>query len=118
MAGLRTAVYPMAINAGSGYSGGRRSMIEAHDKEGGPAFELYALSLEHKHIPETQLYSGLTRRPIFVPSVGHFRRGMLVSIPLHLDDLPGKPSGDDLRTTLAAAYRGCDYIRVAERATD
>lgn len=64
---------------------------EAHERNGGPAFELYALGLEHKHVPETQLYSGLTRRPIFVPSVGHFRQGMLVSVPLHLDTLPGKP---------------------------
>jgi N-acetyl-gamma-glutamyl-phosphate reductase len=44
-------------------------MIEAHERDDGPVFELYALGLEHKHIPETQLYSGLTRRPIFVPSV-------------------------------------------------
>ena len=41
--------------------------------------------------PETQLYAGLTRRPIFVPSVGHYRQGMLVSVPLHLDTLPGTP---------------------------
>ena len=116
-AGLIPPDYPIAINAVSGYSGGGRSMIEAHDEEGGPAFELYGLSLEHKHVPETQLYSRLTRRPIFVPSVGHFRQGMLVSIPLHLDDLPGKPSGGDLRETLAAAYAGCDYVRVAEPAT-
>ena len=67
-------------------------MIEAHERDGGPAFELYALGLEHKHVPETQLYGGLTRRPIFVPSVGHFRQGMLVSVPLHLDTLPGSPS--------------------------
>jgi N-acetyl-gamma-glutamyl-phosphate reductase len=118
MAGLIPADHPIAINAVSGYSGGGRSLVEAHDKEGGPAFELYALGLEHKHVPETQLYSGLNRRPIFVPSVGHFRQGMLVSIPLHLDDLPGKPSGADLRDTLAAAYRGCDYVRVAEPAAD
>ena len=118
MAGLIPPNYPIAINAISGYSGGGRSMIEAHDQEGGPAFELYGLGLEHKHVPETQLYSGLTRRPIFVPSVGHFRQGMLVSIPLHLDDLPGKPSGSDLRETLAAAYRGCDYVRVIEPAAD
>jgi N-acetyl-gamma-glutamyl-phosphate reductase len=118
MAGLIPPDYPIAINAVSGYSGGGRSLIEAHDKEGAPAFELYGLGLEHKHIPETQLYSGLTRRPIFVPSVGHFRQGMLVSIPLHLDDLKGKPSGDDLRETLTAAYRGCDYVRVAEPAAD
>ena len=77
-------------------------MIEAHDRDGGPAFELYALDLEHKHVPETQLYAGLTRRPIFVPSVGHFRQGMLVSVPLHLDTLPGKPRGADLHDVLAA----------------
>ncbi len=117
MAGLIPADYPIAITAVSGYSGGGRSVIEAHDREGGPAFELYALGLEHKHVPETQLYAGLSRRPIFVPSVGHFRQGMLVSIPLYLDDLPGKPSGADLRQTLAAYYDGCDYVRIAEPAT-
>src|SRR5690348_4653507 len=103
-AGLMPADYPVTINAVSGYSGGGRSMIEAHDREGGPAFELYALGLEHKHVAETQLYSGLTRRPIFVPSVGHFRQGMLVSVPLHLDDLPGRPHGADLHDALAAFY--------------
>jgi N-acetyl-gamma-glutamyl-phosphate reductase len=118
MGGLIPADYPIAINAISGYSGGGRSMIEAHDRAGGPGFELYALGLEHKHVPETQLYSGLKRRPIFVPSVGHFRQGMLVSIPLHLDDLPGNPSGGDLRAALAAYYNGCDYVRVIEPAAD
>ena len=88
-AGIMPRDYPVTINAVSGYFGGGKSMIEAHDREGGPAFELYALGLEHKHVPETQLYGGLTRRPIFVPSVGHFRQGMLVSVPLHLDTLPG-----------------------------
>ena len=59
-------------------------------------------------MPETQLYCGLSRRPIFVPSVGHFRQGMLVSVPLHLDTLPGKPTGADLHAVLQARYRGCD----------
>ena len=113
-AGIMPRDYPVTINAVSGYSGGGRQMIEAHDREGGPAFELYALGLEHKHVPETQLYGGLARRPIFVPLVGHFRQGMLVSIPLHLDTLAGKPSGADLHATLAAAYRGCKYVRVVE----
>ena len=88
-AGLLPSDYPVTINAVSGYSGGGKSMIEAHERDGGPAFELYGLGLEHKHVPEMQLYGGLTRRPIFVPSVGHFRQGMLVSVPLHLDTLPG-----------------------------
>ena len=104
-AGIVPPDYPVAINAVSGYSGGGKPMIAAHEEAGGPAFELYGLGLEHKHIPETQLYSGLTRRPIFVPSVGHFRQGMLVSVPLHLDTLPGKPRGADLYEVLAARYR-------------
>ena len=45
-AGLVPADYPVSVNAVSGYSGGGRSMIEAHERDGGPAFELY-LSLIH-----------------------------------------------------------------------
>ena len=117
-AGLIAPGHPISINAVSGYSGGGRSMIEAHDRDAGPAFELYALGLEHKHVPETQLYAGLTRRPIFVPSVGHFRQGMLVSVPLHLDTLPDQPRGADLYEALAAFYSGCEYVRVVEPAAD
>ncbi len=117
-AGLIAPDHPITINAVSGYSGGGRSMIEAHEQSGGPAFELYALKLEHKHLPETQLYSGLTRRPILVPSVGHYRQGMLVSIPLHLDTLPGKPAAADLQAVLETRYRGCPYVRVTAPAAD
>ena len=112
-AGLVPRDYPITINAVSGYSGGGRSMIEAHDREGGPAFELYALSLEHKHLPEIERFAGLARRPIFVPSVGHFRQGMLVSVPLYLDDLPGRPAGTDLQEALRNFYAGSEYVMVA-----
>ncbi len=111
-AGIIAPDYPVTINAVSGYSGGGRSMIDAHVRANGPAFELYALGLEHKHVPETHLYCGLTRRPIFVPSVAHCRQGMLVSVPLHLETLNGKPSGADLRAVLEARYRGAEYVRV------
>jgi N-acetyl-gamma-glutamyl-phosphate reductase len=115
-AGLIPADHPIAINAVSGYSGGGKSLIAAHDVEGGPAFELYALGLEHKHVPETQKYAGLTRRPLFVPSVGHFRQGMLVSVPLHLDTLPGAPRGADLHAVLAERYAGSAYVAVVDSA--
>ncbi len=105
-AGLLPPDHPVSVNAVSGYSGGGRSMIEAHEATGGPAFELYALGLEHKHVPELQTYARLTRRPIFVPSVAHVRQGMLVSVPLHLDTLPGRPSIADLHAALADRYRG------------
>ena len=111
-AGLLPADYPICINAVSGYSGGGKAMIQAHDMSHGPAFELYGLGLEHKHIAETQLYGGLTRRPIFVPSVGHFRQGMLVSIPLHLETLPGKPTGADLQAILVTHFTGCALVSV------
>jgi N-acetyl-gamma-glutamyl-phosphate reductase len=109
-AALVPADYPITINAVSGYSGGGKSMIESFEGGTAPAFELYGLGFEHKHVPETQLYANLLRRPIFVPSVGNFRQGMLVSVPLHLDTLPGKPDGADLHAALAKRYAGSTYV--------
>jgi N-acetyl-gamma-glutamyl-phosphate reductase len=111
-AGLVPADYPITINAVSGYSGGGKSMIERFEDGTAPAFELYGLGFEHKHLAETQLYSNLARRPIFVPSVGNYRQGMLVSVPLHLDTLPGKPDGVDLHAVLAKRYAGSTYVSV------
>ena len=104
-AGLLPPDYPVTINAVSGYSGGGRAMIEAHERDRRPGLRALRLGLEHKHVPEIAHYCGLARRPIFVPSVGHFRQGMLVSVPLHLDTLPGRPSGADLHAALAARLR-------------
>ena len=111
-AGLVPASHPLAINAVSGYSGGGRTMIEAYESGTAPAFELYGLGLAHKHVPELMRYARLTARPIFVPSVGNFRQGMLVSIPLHLDALPGKPSRADLEAALAQHYSGSSRVTV------
>jgi N-acetyl-gamma-glutamyl-phosphate reductase len=115
-AGLIPAGHPVTVNAVSGYSGGGKAMIESYEGGSAPAFELYGLGLEHKHVPELQLYSGLTRRPIFVPSVGDYRQGMLVSIPLHLDTLPGAPEPADLEAALAAHYAGSEWISVVPAA--
>jgi N-acetyl-gamma-glutamyl-phosphate reductase len=109
-ASLLPADYPVTANAVSGYSGGGKSMIASFEGDSPPSFELYGLGFEHKHLPEIQLYSKLTRRPIFIPSVGNFRQGMLVSVPLQLDTLPGKPSGADLQAVLAKRYAGSAYV--------
>jgi N-acetyl-gamma-glutamyl-phosphate reductase len=95
-AGLLGSEDDVTINAVSGYSGGGKAMIAAHEAKAGPAFELYALTLTHKHVPEIMCHGGLQRRPLFVPSVGHFRQGMLVCIPLFLDRLPGEPSAYEI----------------------
>ncbi|HRK25314.1 MAG TPA: N-acetyl-gamma-glutamyl-phosphate reductase [Beijerinckiaceae bacterium] len=112
-AGVMPRTYPVTVNAVSGYSGGGKSMIEAYEAGRAPAFELYGLGLEHKHVPELMAYTGLSRRPIFVPSVGNFRQGMLVSVPLHLDTLEGKPRAADLEAILRAHYAGSEWVSVA-----
>jgi len=79
-------------------------MIEDYEAGRAPLFEAYALGLEHKHLPEIMAYTGMTARPLFVPSVGNFRQGMLVQLPLQLDALPGKPKAADLHDALYKHY--------------
>jgi N-acetyl-gamma-glutamyl-phosphate reductase len=103
-AGLLPKDHPVVLPSVSGYSGGGRTMIEAHERGDAPAYEVYGLGLKHKHLPEIVKYSGLTRRPIFIPAVGSFRQGMLVELPLHLDTLPRQPKIADLHAALAKHY--------------
>ena len=111
-AGVMPKDFPLTVNAVSGYSGGGKSMIEAYESGKAPAFELYGLGFEHKHLPEMQLHARLARRPIFVPSVANYRCGMLVSVPLHLDALPERPRAADLHASLARRYAGSPWVRV------
>ena len=118
-AGLVPADFALALPSVSGYSGGGRTMIEDYEAGRAPLFEAYALGLEHKHLPEIMAYAGLTRRPLFVPSVGNFRQGMLVQVPLHLDLLPGKPKAADLHNALVKHYgAGTDSWVSVHAATD
>ena len=110
------ADFPVTINAVSGYSGGGKSMIAAYESRQAPDFELYALGLEHKHMPEIQKYARLDRRALFVPSVADFKQGMLVSIPLHLDFLPSEPTGLEIENALSAHYQGDGFVRVVPAA--
>jgi N-acetyl-gamma-glutamyl-phosphate reductase len=117
-AGLLSADYPVCLPSVSGYSGGGRSMMEAYESGNVPPFELYALGLKHKHIPEIMRYTGLARRPLFVPSVGNFAQGMLVQVPLHLDTLPGKPTAQDLHEALSKHYAGSPWVTVEAATPD
>ena len=111
-AGIMAADFPVTVNAVSGYSGGGKSMIAAYEARTAPDFELYGLGLEHKHVAEMQKYTGLTRRPIFVPSVADYAQGMIDSIPLHLDMLKGGVTPADLEAVLVNRYAGSDVVRV------
>ena len=117
-AGLIPKDFPLTLPAVSGYSGGGRPMIEAYEKGEAPAFELYGLGLKHKHLPEIMAYTGLTRRPVFIPSVANFKQGMLVQLPLDLDLLPGKPTAQDLHNALAKHYAGSEWVSVLPATPD
>ena len=116
-AGIMAADCPITINAVSGYTGGGKQLIaqmedSAHDDHIETSFHLYAMALQHKHVPEIMSRAGLTRRPIFMPSVARFAQGMLVSIPLHLDQLNGANIAK-IHATLDAHYSKSEYVEVA-----
>ena len=117
-AGLLPADLPLSINAVSGYSGGGRQMIEAFEGGRGSSFEVYGLGFGHKHLAEIQTYGRLSTRPIFIPSVGNFRQGMLVSVPLHLSMLSGSPGPRDLEAALRAHYPADGQVRVVPSSPD
>ena len=103
-AGLVPKDFGLSLPSVSGYSGGGRPMMEAYEAGSAAPYEANALGLAHKHIPEILHYTGLTRRPIFIPAVANFAQGMLVQLPLHLDLLPGAPTAADLHHALATHY--------------
>lgn len=111
-AGIVPTDHPISVNAVSGYSGGGKAMIAEYKAGRGNDFELYGLGMTHKHVPELQHYAGLTRRPIFIPSVARYEQGMLDSIPLHLDALPGRPGLAQLLACLQAHHAGNRFVRV------
>lgn len=121
LAGLLPADYPVTINAVSGYSGGGKQMIaqmedaSLPDHIEAPHF-IYALGLQHKHVPEIIARSGLSRRPVFSPSVGRFAQGMAVQVPLHLDLLNGSVTADTIRSALHDHYAGQNIVTVATEA--
>lgn len=116
-AGLLPKDYAATLPAVSGYSGGGRAMMEAYQTGQAPAYEIYALGLQHKHIPEIMTYTGLTRRPLFIPAVANFDQGMLVQLPIHLDLLPRSIKVIDLEQALKMHYASSQWVTV-EPATE
>lgn len=100
----------ISVPAVSGYSGGGKSMIGAHDAgELAPQFS-YCVNLAHKHLAEMMHYSELQTRPIFMPSVGDFYAGMLVHLPLHADQFTEKVDADQLYQIYADWYAGAALV--------
>ncbi|MEM7068953.1 MAG: N-acetyl-gamma-glutamyl-phosphate reductase [Pseudomonadota bacterium] len=118
-AGVMKNDLPVTINAVSGYTGGGKQLIAQMEDESNPdhidtSFHLYATTLKHKHVPEIMSRSGLSKRPLFMPSVGRFAQGMLVSIPMHLEQLQHS-TPDTVRGALEVHYDGSEFVTVANK---
>ncbi|MFB2553879.1 N-acetyl-gamma-glutamyl-phosphate reductase [Ensifer soli] len=116
-AGILPSGHPVTVNAVSGYTGGGKQMIAQMEDPGhaeaitAPHF-LYGLPLKHKHVPEMKMHGLLDRAPIFSPSVGRFPQGMIVQVPLFLDDLSGDASLESIHAALADHYAGQEIVEV------
>lgn len=117
-AGLVPHDAALSFHALSGYTGGGNPLISKWEDPSGGLRELwyeapYALDRVHKHVPEMQQYAALAREPHFVPSVGPFRCGMRIQVPLHADVLARGATGKAVWEALAARYAGEPFVRVA-----
>lgn len=96
----------------SGYTGGGRGMIEQYKSGEAPAFAPYGFHLEHKHLPEMKVHSGLETAPIFLPSVGNFAQGMLVNISLHRSQFAQEVTKDKILDCYQNAFPGQKLISI------
>lgn len=117
-AGIVPRGWQFYCNAVSGYSGGGKAMIAEFEDETAPThtrapYRIYAMAQKHKHVPEMQAHAGLSRPPIFLPSVGRYYKGMIVEAPLALMALPQPRSLADVHAALAAHYAGEKFVSIA-----
>jgi N-acetyl-gamma-glutamyl-phosphate reductase len=114
-AGLLPQDYPLSIHAVSGYSGGGRAAVELYEgvaPEHAPAFQVYGLTLKHKHVPEIQHYARLSEPPIFLPAYGAYRQGIVLSVPLQQRLLPFGVNAAALHACLTEHYAESKNVRV------
>ncbi len=114
-AGIVPVALPISATSITGYSGGGKKMIEAYQRGDDPALtapRAYGLALKHKHVPEMQQHTGLQTKPLFMPIVGNFYKGLSVSVPLHFSQLTAGTDGRSIHRAFAQRYEGERFIRV------
>lgn len=114
-AGVLPAESPISATSITGYSGGGKKMIEQYQRGGEARLTAprpYGLGLKHKHVPEMQTHTGLRTKPLFMPMVGNFYKGLAVSVPLHFSQLAPGSTGTVLHRAYAERYEGERFIRV------
>lgn len=114
--GIMPTDYPVSAHAVSGYSGAGKKAIAVYESADRPAeFDSprqYALTQQHKHLPEMQKICGLEYAPSFNPLICDFFSGMVVSLPLHTRLLTKKYGADDIRKALSEYYADSFFVKV------
>lgn len=114
--GILPKDYPVSVHAVSGYSGAGKKAIAVYESADRPAeFDSprqYALTQQHKHLPEMQKICSLEYAPAFNPLVCDYFSGMVVSLPIHTRLLTKKYSADDIRKALAEYYADSFFVKV------
>lgn len=116
-AGLVPSDHPLTAHSITGYTGGGKEMIASYEQPAtlpdamlSPRF--YALGLQHKHLPEMKVISGLAHAPLFTPIVGNFAQGMVVAVPLLPRTLPKAVTLASLHAFFADYYRDEVFVKV------
>lgn len=114
--GLIAPYHTVTCHAVSGYSGAGKKAIAVYESADRPAeFDSprqYALTQQHKHLPEMQKICGLEYAPAFNPLVCDYFSGMVVSLPVHTRLLTKKYTADGIRKALAEYYADSFFVRV------
>jgi len=96
----------------TGYSGGGKKMIEQYETEAGVKGSLlaaprqYGLTQQHKHLKEMKHITGLVSEPIFCPIVSDFYSGMVVTVPLFVQDLQKGAGMTEIKELYQKRYQG------------
>lgn len=112
--GIVPTDYPLTITSITGYSGGGKNMIASYRENDAylKTPRQYALSLNHKHLPEITKYCTLNNSPIFVPTVCDYYKGLAVSIPLFPKLLTRIKTPKDICSFLTEYYANEKFINV------
>ncbi len=116
MAGILPKDFPVFAYATSGYSGAGKQAIATYEGVEKPeewnSPRQYALSQNHKHLPEMQLYGGLDFPPMFNPIICDYFSGMVVSIPIQTRMLPKQYSLSHFNEALSVHYEDARLVTV------
>lgn len=112
----------LICNSITGYSGGGKKMIQRYEdpdrNNNLSGTRPYSFNLEHKHIPEIMKHLGLLHSPLFTPSVGDFKRGLLVSSHFIKDDFVTPVNRDEIISLFDFHYKDKSFVKIIKNNDD